>query len=101
MVKQAQSTKQQVKGPGSLFLLGPGYCPKKDPHILAISLGTGKKDSEEVVSSQAWLQSWETPRGRKVPLNAFTIKILKVRVPLKNVPPKDSIWNFGELPNTR
>ena len=24
--------KQQVKGPGSLFLLRPGYCPKKDPH---------------------------------------------------------------------
>ena len=27
-VNKAQSTKQQVKGPGSLFLLGPGYCQK-------------------------------------------------------------------------
>ena len=31
-VNQAQSTKQQVKGIGSLFLLRPRYCPKKDPH---------------------------------------------------------------------
>ena len=31
VVNQVQSTKQQVKGPGSLFLLGPGYCPKKGP----------------------------------------------------------------------
>ena len=27
-VNKAQSAKQQVKGPGSLFLLGPGYCQK-------------------------------------------------------------------------
>ena len=32
-VNRTQSTKQQVKGSRSLFLLGPGYCPKKDPHI--------------------------------------------------------------------
>ena len=31
-VNQAQSTKQQVKGIGSLFLLRLRYCPKKDPH---------------------------------------------------------------------
>ena len=30
VVNQAQSTKQQVYGPGSLFLLGPKYYPKKE-----------------------------------------------------------------------
>ena len=36
-VNQAQSTKQQVKGLGSLFLLGPGYYPKKNPHNYQIN----------------------------------------------------------------
>ena len=31
-MNQAQSTKQQVKGLGSLFLLRHVYCPKNDPH---------------------------------------------------------------------
>ena len=30
-VNQAQSTKQQVKGSKTLFLLGSGYCSKKGP----------------------------------------------------------------------
>ena len=74
---------------------------KQNPHIKATLLGTGKKEREEAVPSPAWLQCQETPRETKVLLSAFNIKIPKVWVLPKNIPPRDSIWNFGELPNTR
>ena len=78
-----------------------GTFQKRNPHFKATLLGTQKKERKEAVHSQAWLQSKETLGGRKVPLSAFNMKIPKVWVLPKNVPPRDSIWNFGELPNTR
>ena len=39
-VNWAQSTKQQVTGLESLFLLGPGYCPKKGPIQKLIRIST-------------------------------------------------------------
>ena len=42
-VNQAQSTKQQVKGPRSLFLLGPRYCSKKGPSHFGDSAGDWEK----------------------------------------------------------
>ena len=54
-MNQVQSTKQQVKGLGSLFLLGLGYCPKKNPH--------NENDEEMTIQGKLRLAPSESNHG--------------------------------------
>ena len=66
-VNQAQSTKLQLFGPGSL-----GLCAKekKHSHILATPLGTGKKEREETVPSQSMAPRPRNSKGANMPPTA-------------------------------